>query len=140
MAVNKTVYQGRLTKQPELKTTQSGINHMDFTLAWNKKYKEQEKKCFLPCKAWRYDAEFINRTFCKGQEMVVVGELGTEEWTDNDGNKRSRIVLNVEEVNFAGDKKQDTGAAQTAANAPAPATSAPAGGGFVEVPDSELPF
>ena len=138
MAVNKTIYQGRLTKYPELKTTQSGINHMDFTLAWNKKYKEQEKKCFLPCKAWRYDAEFINRNFGKGQEMVVVGELGTEEWTDNDGNKRSRIVLNVEEVNFAGGSKQDS--QQSTAQPSQTAQADPNGGTFVEVPPEDLPF
>lgn len=138
MAVNKTIYQGRLTKQPELKTTQSGINHMDFTLAWNKKYKEQEKKCFLPCKAWRYDAEFINKNFGKGQEMVVVGELGTEEWTDNDGNKRSRIVLNVEEVNFAGGSKQDS--QQSTSQPSQPAQADPNGGTSIEVPEGDLPF
>lgn len=139
MAVNHLVFQGRNVRDLELKTTQSGIENMKFTLAWNEKYKETERKCFLTCKAWRQTAKFLDTYFhSKGSEKTVEGTLETEEW-EKDGQKHSQVVLNVEKVHFCG-KRQDTGTAQAAANAPAPATAAPTGGGFVEVPESELPF
>lgn len=138
MAVNHLVYQGRVVRDLELKKTQSGIENVKFTLAWSEKYKETERKCFLTCKAWRQTAKFLDTYFHnKGSEMVVEGQLETEEWEDKDGNKRSQIVLNVDKVHFCG-KRQDTGTAKTAANAPA--TAEPAGGAFVEVQESELPF
>ena len=137
MAVNHLVYQGRNTRDLELKSTQSGIENVKFTLAWSEKYKETERKCFLSCKAWRQTAKFLDTYFHnKGSEMTVEGALETEEWEDKDGNKRSQIVLNIDKVHFCG-KRQDTGTAQPAANAPA--NAAPAGG-FVEVKEEELPF
>lgn len=57
--INHTAYQGRLTADPELAKTQSGVSRLDFTIAWSDKYKEIETKCFLQCKAWRSTAEFI---------------------------------------------------------------------------------
>lgn len=136
--INSVAFQGRTTKDLEKKVTQSGIENVKFTLAWSEKYKETERKCFLTCKAWRQTATFLDKYFhSKGSEMVVEGALETEEWEDKDGNKRSQIVLNVDKVHFCG-KKQDTGTAQPAENAPA--TAAPAGGGFVEVKEEELPF
>lgn len=139
MSVNHLVYQGRVVRDLELKTTQSGIENVKFTLAWSEKYKETERKCFLTCKAWRQTAVFLDKFFHgKGSEMVVEGALETEEW-EKDGQKHSQIVLNVDKVHFCG-KRQDTGTGQPATNAPAPATAAPAGGEFVEVPESELPF
>ena len=138
MAVNHLVFQGRATRDLELKTTQSGIENVKFTLAWSEKYKETERKCFLTCKAWRQTATFLDKYFrSKGSEMVVEGALETEEWEDKDGNKRIQIVLNVDKVHFCG-KKQDAGTVHPVEDAPAAA--APAGGGFVEVQESELPF
>ena len=137
MAVNHLVYQGRITKDLELRQTQSGIDNVSFTLAWSEKYKETERKCFLRCKAWRNTATFLDKYFhAKGSEMVVEGSLETEEW-EKGGEKHSQTVLNVEKVHFCG-KRQDTGTAQPDANSPA--TAAPAGGGFVEVKEEELPF
>ena len=138
MAVNHLVYQGRVVRDLELKTTQSGIENVKFTLAWSEKYKETERKCFLTCKAWRNTATFLDKYFrSKGSEMVVEGALETEEW-EKDGQKHSQIVLNVDKVHFCG-KKQDNGStAQTTTTEPSHA--APAGGGFVEVKEEELPF
>lgn len=134
MAVNHLTYQGRLTKEIEKRTTQSGISNVQFTLAWSEKYKETEDKCFLRCKAWRGTADFIDRYMHdKGTEVLVEGKLGTEEW-EKDGQKYSQTVLNVDKVHFCG-KRQDTGTA-----APAPEQPAPAGG-FVQVDSNEpLPF
>ena len=133
MAVNHLVFQGRVTRDLEIKTTQSGIENVKFTLAWSEKYKETERKCFLTCKAWRNTATFLDKYFrSKGSEMVVEGALETEEWEDKDGNKRIQIVLNVDKVHFCG-KKQDT------APASQPAQTEP--DGFVPVDNSEpLPF
>ena len=105
--INKTIYQGRLTRDPEINTTASGIEVCNFTLAWSKKYKENERKCFLDCTAWRQTAAFINKYFKKGSELAVEGELETDSYTDKDGNKRSRIRLTVTEVHFCG-KKADS--------------------------------
>lgn len=103
--LNKTVLQGRLTRDVELKSTQGGIAFTNITVAWSEKYKETETKCFLTCKAWRQTAEFLARYFGKGSEVIVEGRLVTEEWTDKDGNKQSRVVLDVDKAHFAGSKK-----------------------------------
>ena len=142
MAVNHLVFQGRNVRDLELKTTQSGIENVKFTLAWSEKYKETERKCFLTCKAWRQMASFLDRYFhSKGSEMVVEGALETEEWEDKDGNKRSQIVLNVDKVHFCG-KKQDNGStAQTATNEVTHGAPAVPAAGYMEVDSSEpLPF
>ena len=109
MAVNRLVFQGRNTRDLELKTTQSGIENVTFTLAWSEKYKELERKCFLRCKAWRQTATFLDKYFHgKGSEMIVEGQIETEEWQDKDGNNRSQIVLNVEKVHFCGKKAEQS--------------------------------
>lgn len=141
MAVNHLVFQGRVTRDLELKTTQSGIENVKFTLAWSEKYKETERKCFLTCKAWRNTATFLDKYFhSKGSEMVVEGALETEEW-EKDGQKRSQIVLNVDKVHFCG-KRQDNGStAQAATNEHAHGAPAVPAGGYMEVDGSEpLPF
>ena len=131
MAVNHLVFQGRLTKDLEKRTTQSGIDNVQFTLAWSEKYKENERKCYMRCKAWRNTATFLDRYFHdKGTEMLVEGSLETEEWTDKDGNNRSQVVLNVDKVHFCGRKQQ--GGQDSTAQAE-PATSVP-------IDEESLPF
>ena len=105
MAVNRFILQGRLTADPEIKQTQSGVSCAVFTVAWSEKYKEIETKCFQRCKAWRGTADFLGKYFTKGQELVAVGKMVTEEW-EKDGQKRSQQVLVVDEVHFSG-KRQD---------------------------------
>lgn len=136
--LNKVTLQGRLTADPELRQTQSGVANVFFTVAWSEKYKEVEKKCFLPCKAWRSTAEFLCKYFKKGQELVVDGKLVTEEWTDKDGAKRSSLVLDVEGLHFCGAKRESDGAP----SAPSAATpSAPVAPQWETVSsDDGLPF
>lgn len=131
--VNSVTYQGRTVAEMELKKTQGGIDYVNFKLAWNEKYKEQEKTCFLRCKAWRQTATFIDKFFHdKGSELIVEGHLETENWEDNDGNKRSENVLMVERAHFCG-KRQSGGNGQ--ASAPSAAS------GFTPAGDDEpLPF
>jgi len=131
--LNKTVVQGRLCADPEMRQTQSGISVCSFRVAWSEKYKDTERKLFLSCTAWRGMADMICGYFYKGKEIVVEGSLHTEEYTDKEGTKRSAIKLNVDRVHFCGSRSDADGA---------PA-SAPATGGFTELPpgtDDELPF
>ena len=69
--INKTVLQGRLARDPELRTTQSGVEVVSLTIAWSEKYKDVESKLFLNCTAWRQTGLFINSYFNKGQEICV---------------------------------------------------------------------
>lgn len=129
--INTAIFEGRLTRDPELKTSQSGVEYMNFNVAWSDRYKEIETKCFLPCKAWRQTARFIDLYFKKGSPIALVGRLETEEWTDKAGEKHNRIVLNVDRAHFWGNKTTE-----------AP-REVPGLDGFVEVAegaDEELPF
>ena len=98
--INKVLIQGRLTKDPELKQTQSGVPVLLFTVAWSEKYKETETKCFLLCKAWRATAEFIAKYFNKGQEIVIDGRMVTEEWKE----KETVTLCIVDHAHFCGAK------------------------------------
>ena len=134
MAVNHTVLQGHMVADPELKDTNNGTKVVNFRVAWSEKYKERETKCFLECKAFSGTAEFVCNYFRKGQELTVEGKLTTEEWTTQDGQKRSKIVLVADRVHFCG-KKQDgaeTGGSEPAQEAPVAAA--------VPVDTDELPF
>lgn len=99
--VNELIYQGRLTADPELKQTQSGISYLEFTIAWNEKYKDTETNCFLRCKAWRHTAEFISKWFRKGQEIIIVGRMITETW-EKDGERQSRTICQINKADFCG--------------------------------------
>ena len=98
--LNKVLIQGRLTKDPELKTTQSGVSMLLFTVAWSEKYKEVESKCFLLCKAWRQTADFISKYFTKGQEIAIDGHMVTEEWKEGE----SVTLCLVDKAHFCGSK------------------------------------
>ena len=109
MALNRMTLQGRLTKAPELRYTQAGKPVASFTVAWSEKYKETERKLFLPCVAWRGTAEFVSRHFDKGSEIVVEGTLGSRRWQDKEGNNRETIELTVDNVHFCGPKREAQG-------------------------------
>ena len=128
--LNKIIYQGRLTKDPELKKTQSDISNTLFTIAWSEKYKEVETKCFLLCKAWRNTAEFICKYFRKGQEIAIEGHMVSERWGEAEHDTTYCVI---DKAHFCGPKtapdRQET---------PAPSPDE-----FVAVPDGddeELPF
>ena len=128
---NKVMVHGRLTRDVDLEDM-NGFALAKFTVASSRKYKETETKCFLDCKAWREKAKFVSNYFHKGSEVVLWGELQTEEW-ETDGKKRSRLVCNVEEIEFCGSKSE-----QATESAPKPSPD-----DFVTVPDTdseELPF
>lgn len=134
--LNRTTLQGRLTADPEIRYTASNVAYVEFTLAWSEKYKDIETKCFLRCKAWRSNAEFLEKYFSKGQEAIMEGHLVTEEW-EKDGEKKSRTICIVDKMNFCGPKK-DKNDSQGKEEKPTKDDD-----GFMSVPegiDEELPF
>ena len=138
--VNKFILQGRLTADPEIKQTPSGVSCANFTVAWSEKYKEVETKCFQRGKAWRSTADFIGKYFAKGQEIIVVGKMATEQW-EKDGQKYSAQVLTVDEANFCGSKKDNQGDASGGYTPPAAQTMPGGTPQFEEVSgDDDLPF
>ena len=157
--LNKIVIMGRLTRDPELRRTQSGTAVTSFSLAVDRDFKSQsgEKETdFIDGVAWRGTAEFVSKYFAKGRMAVVEGRLQIRDWTDRDGGKRRSAEVVAENVYF-GDSKRDSGGeyggssygAPPAGGTPAP-YGAPAGrsagfGGesdFAEIgeEDGELPF
>lgn len=136
--VNKMILQGRLTADPELKTTPSGVEVAKFTVAWSEKYKETETQCFLNCVAWRATGAFVAKYFIKGQEIAVEGELTTRNYEDKQGTKRTAFELTCDQVHFCG-SKVDNSKASSAPSAAAPAFGV---GDFEEIDtdDSDLPF
>ena len=100
--MNKVILKGRLTSKPELKTTASDIYVTDFSVAVNRRF-NKEQTDFINCQAWRQTAEFINKYFDKGQEILVVGELHIDKW-EKDGETRYSTRVSVDEVEFCGSK------------------------------------
>ena len=104
--LNKVILCGRLTGNPELKTTQSGISVVSFTLAGNRRYRSSEANAqqpqadFINLVAWRQTAEFIARYFRKGSALCVTGSIQTRRWTDQQGQTRYATEVIVDEAMF----------------------------------------
>ena len=108
--VNKVFLQGRLTADPEIRTTQSGTKVANFSIAVERPFKDKSgnrKTDFLKCEAWRGSADLLAKYFKKGSMILVVGAMYQDSYTDNNGNRREKIWCNVEEVNFCESKKYD---------------------------------
>lgn len=119
---NKIILGGRLTADPELRTTQSGIAVCTFSVAvTRKKTKEVQDPVtdFFTCQAWRNTAEMISKYFRKGSSICVTGELQNRNWTDQQGVKRYATDVIVSEVSFV-DSKGDGNNAGAAYTPPAP--------------------
>ena len=104
--VNRTILQGRLCADPEMRRTQNGTAVCSFRVAWSETVKDRETKLFLNCVAWQGTAEMIRKYFRKGKELAVEGRLSTREYQDRDGNNRSVTELTVDRVHFCG-KNED---------------------------------
>ena len=132
--LNRIVLMGRLTRDPELRHTQSGTPVASFSLAVDRDFKDKatgEKATdFIDIVAWRQTAEFVSRYFTKGRMAVVEGRLQLRDWTDREGNKRRSAEVVADNVYF-GDSKRDAeaaGVATAGGYAPPPAPSY--GGGY----------
>ena len=120
--LNKTILMGRLTKEPELRHTQSDIPVVSFTLAVDRGYSrnkdaQQTADC-INVVAWRGTAEFVSKWFSKGQLVAVSGRLQARTYKDKDGNNRIATEVVADEVFFAESKKSE----QTPSELPPPAS------------------
>jgi len=100
MDINKVFIIGRLTKEPELKYTNSGTSYCKFGVALNETRKEQEKTHFINCLVWSKTAEVIAQYCKKGHRIGIDGRLSQSTWQDKDGNNRSNIEVIVENFQF----------------------------------------
>ena len=162
---NKVILGGRLTADPELKTTSSGISVTSFTVAVNRSFRpkngDEPQADFLNVTAWRQTAEFVTRYFRKASSICVVGSLQTRSWVDQNGQKRFATEVVADEAYFVDAKSESPLAVQQAAAANFQQTPAPSyipegyGSGqnnsgaafqnqgspkFEETDDDELPF
>lgn len=106
--LNKGILMGRLTRDPELRHTQSGTAVCSFTLAIDRDRKDangEKQTDFIDCVAWGKQAEFVSQWFSKGAMAIVVGRIQSRKWQDQNGNNRTAIELNCEEVSFGETKK-----------------------------------
>lgn len=107
--LNKIMIMGRMTRDPELRSTQTGTPVASFTLAVDRDFKDKatgEKQTdFIDVVAWRSTGEFVSRYFAKGSLAVVEGRLQMRDWTDKDGNKRRSAEIVADNVYFGGDKR-----------------------------------
>ncbi len=133
---------GRITADPELKQTTSGISVCSFTVAANKRQKAgegQKEANFIDVVTWRQTAEFVSRYFRKGSSIFVTGEIETEMHTDKDGKKTKRTRINADKVQFVDSKNDNDG--QAADNSYAPSYSGGQQPNFESINnDADLPF
>lgn len=97
---------GRLTRDPELRSTSNGNQLAKFSLAFGETWKGEEKPAFIEVTVWGRNAEFVANNFHKGQECVVIGRLEMDQWQDREGQKRSQIAVNADSVKFVGPKQE----------------------------------
>ena len=101
--INSVVLMGRLTYEPELNTTTSGLSVIRFQMAGDRNYQSQgqvRQADFIDVVAWRQTAEFISRYFHKGSMIAVEGSIQTNNFTDRDGNKRKSVEVVANQVSF----------------------------------------
>lgn len=110
--INNVVIMGRLTFEPELRATPSGVAVVRIQIAVDRQYQakgEERKADFIDITAWRQTADFISRYFHKGDMIAVEGSIQTENFTDKDGKKRKSVTVVANNVSFCGSKaKSDT--------------------------------
>lgn len=106
---NLAILTGRLTVQPELKTTNNGISVCTFSIAVDRTYKKGEEKQtdFLNVVCWRTTAEFVSKWFTKGNLIGIEGSIQTRKYTDKDGNNRTAFEIVANNVHFVESKKSD---------------------------------
>lgn len=150
--LNHIVLMGRLTRDPELRSTQSGTSVASFSLAVDRDFASREsgerQTDFIDIVAWRQTGEFVSKYFQKGSMAVVSGRLQIRDWQDKDGNKRRSAEVVADNVYFGESKRRDDGGGSDYRSAPAPRST---GGGFEAEPrgstfselddgDGDLPF
>ena len=115
--LNHIVIMGRLTREPELRTTQSGVNVASFTVAVDRDFGGRDgadrQTDFFDCSAWRSTGEFVSRYFHKGSMIVVSGRMQSRKFQDREGNNRTAWDIQAENVYFGESKRDSEGSAYT---------------------------
>lgn len=142
--INSVVIMGRLTFDPELRITPSGVSVVRFQIACDRNYQkpdEDRKTDFIDVTAWRRTAEFVSRYFRKGSMIAVEGSIQTDSYTDRDGNKRKSFQVVANSVSFCG-SKAESGSTNPAYSQPAPNDTFSDNSDFEEIvdDDDDLPF
>ena len=157
--LNHITIMGRLTRDPELRRTGSGIAVASFSLAVDRDYSPKDggerETDFIDCVAWRQTGEFVSKYFTKGRMAVVSGRLQIRSWTDKEGNKRRTAEVVADNVYFGDSKRDDQGGSSYSGNSYGSygsAPAAPAYGGYsapsapasdfamLDDDDAQLPF
>ncbi len=146
--INTVALMGRLTYDPELRSTPSGVSVIRFQVACDRNYQKagtERQADFIDCVAWRQTAEFISRYFHKGSMIAVEGSIQTQNYTDKNGNQRKSVEVVANNVSFCGSRSDNEGAApapQQNYEQPAPSYSSAQSSDFEEIIDDEddLPF
>ena len=149
--LNHIVLIGRLTRDPELRRTGSGIPVTTFTLAvdrdfGNNRETGERETDFIDVVAWRNTAEFVSKYFTKGRMAVVSGRLQIRNWNDKDGNKRRSAEVVADNVYFGEAKRSNEGGNGAFAPAPsfggysAPASAPASDFAMLDDDDAQLPF
>ena len=139
--MNKLTIIGNLTRDPELRTTSTGLNVCTFTVAVNRRRSansNQPEADFFRVSAWRQLGENCQRYLAKGRKVAVVGAVSVQTYTGNDGTTRASLEVTADDVEFLSSRNEDAGYAPAASVQPV--TAAPAMNGFEEVDDEDLPF
>lgn len=145
--INTVALMGRLTYEPELKYTQSGIAVIRFQIAVDRNYQkqgEERQADFIDCQAWRQTAEFISRYFHKGSMIAVEGSIQTQNYTDKNGNQRKSVDVVANNVSFCG-SKAESGGSQGDYEQPRPTMATDINPGYDDFEeiiddDDDLPF
>ncbi len=149
--INRVVLMGRLVSDPELKTTQSGINVTTFRIAVDRNYVkagEERQADFFDIVAWRYTADFVCKHFRKGSLIAIDGQLQSRTYQAKDGSNRYVVEVIADNASFTGERRDSSGFGGGYSQAPAPsfAEQAPSfvsgpSTDFEEMPaDDDLPF
>lgn len=152
--LNRAILMGRLTADPELKTTPQGVSVTSFSIAVDRNYVkqgEERKADFINIVAWRQQAEFICRYFSKGSMIAIEGQIQTRSYQAKDGSNRYVTEVVVDNVSFTGERRENTGSSYSQYGQPSQNSYAPAQqpasyasgstDDFQEMPvDDDLPF
>ena len=148
--LNHITIMGRLTRDPELRRTGSGVAVTSFTLAVDRDFGKNEQgereTDFIDCVAWRQTGEFVSKYFTKGRMAVVSGRLQIRGWTDKDGNKRRTAEVVADNVYFGDSRRDGDNAGGYSAPAgsfggySAPAAAPASDFAMLEDDDAQLPF
>ena len=134
--MNKITIIGNIVRDPELRTTQSGINVCTFTVAVNKRQKGDSQSAeYFRVSAWRQLADNCQKFLAKGRKVAVVGEVSVSTYTTQNGETRANLEVNASEVEFLTPRTEQAGMPTQNAN-----TGYSANNGYEEVEDDDLPW